>query len=74
MEKEKAGIIAQWLSRQRAHNPLDAISNLLTSRPDDVKDCGRLCNPETETERQRDRETKRQREIEPGVVSYTFEA
>lgn len=44
-EKEKESILDPWpmlhtrLSRQRANNPVNIFSNLLTSRPDDVKDC-----------------------------------
>ena len=43
-EEEKTSIIAQWpalrtrLARQKAMSPNDAFSNLLASRPDDVKD------------------------------------
>lgn len=43
-EEEKTSIIAQWpalrtrLARQKATSPNDAFSNLLASRPDDVKD------------------------------------
>lgn len=44
-EEEKTSIIAQWpalrtrLARQKAISPNDAFSNLLASKPDDVKDC-----------------------------------
>lgn len=43
--EEKTSIIAQWpalrtrLVRQKASNPNDVFSNLLTSRPDGIKDC-----------------------------------
>ena len=43
-EKEKESILDPWpmlrtrLSRQRANNPVDVFSNLLASKPDDVKD------------------------------------
>lgn len=44
-EKEQEGVLNQWpmlrtrLSRQKASNPVDVFSNLLASRPDDVKEC-----------------------------------
>ena len=44
-EEEETSIIAQWLAlhtrlvRQKAISPNDVFSNLLASRPDDVKDC-----------------------------------
>ena len=44
-EEEETSIIAQWpalrtrLVRQKAISPNDVFSNLLASRPDDIKDC-----------------------------------
>ncbi|KAJ7363201.1 hypothetical protein OS493_011482 [Desmophyllum pertusum] len=44
-EKEQENIVHQWpmlrtrLSRQKANNSVEVFSNLLASRPDDVKDC-----------------------------------
>ena len=44
-EEEERNITAQWpalrtrLVRQKAISPNDVFSNLLASRPDDVKDC-----------------------------------